>query len=99
VRISMGARKGKLQIEFGSVDDLERIVGVIADGLGGRPGEANLSAPDLSGAEVSLPPPGDDRPTVEVADLDERLDELDQELADLDELDDAELDALTRPEG
>jgi len=33
VRISMGARKGKLTVEFLSVDDLERIVGVIADGL------------------------------------------------------------------
>jgi ParB family transcriptional regulator, chromosome partitioning protein len=40
VRITMGARKGKLAVEFGSVDDLERIVAVIADGLGaqGRPG-------------------------------------------------------------
>lgn len=34
VKITMGARKGKLQVEFGSVDDLERIVGVIARGLG-----------------------------------------------------------------
>ena len=33
VRISMGARKGKLTVEFGSIDDLERIVGVIAGGL------------------------------------------------------------------
>lgn len=33
VKISMGARKGNLRIEFGSVDDLERIVGVIARGL------------------------------------------------------------------
>jgi ParB family transcriptional regulator, chromosome partitioning protein len=33
VRITMGARKGKLSIEFGSVDDLERIVSVIAGGL------------------------------------------------------------------
>ncbi|MDX1659003.1 MAG: ParB/RepB/Spo0J family partition protein [Nitriliruptorales bacterium] len=33
VKISMGARTGKLQIQFGSVDDLERIVGVIARGL------------------------------------------------------------------
>lgn len=33
VKISMGARKGNLKIEFGSVDDLERIVGVIARGL------------------------------------------------------------------
>jgi ParB family chromosome partitioning protein len=33
VKISMGARKGTIRIEFGSVDDLERIVGVIAKGL------------------------------------------------------------------
>lgn len=33
VRISMGSRKGKLTIEFGSIDDLERVVGVIAAGL------------------------------------------------------------------
>lgn len=33
VRISMGSRKGKLTIEFGSIDDLERVVGVIASGL------------------------------------------------------------------
>jgi ParB family transcriptional regulator, chromosome partitioning protein len=37
VRISMGAKRGKLAIEFASVDDLERIVSVIANGLeGGR---------------------------------------------------------------
>lgn len=35
VRISMGARKGKLTVEFASVDDLERIVGIIAGGLRG----------------------------------------------------------------
>ncbi len=34
VRIAMGAKKGKLTVEFLSVNDLERIVGVIADGLG-----------------------------------------------------------------
>jgi ParB family transcriptional regulator, chromosome partitioning protein len=34
VRITMGARKGKLAIDFGTVDDLERIVAVIAAGLG-----------------------------------------------------------------
>jgi len=33
VKISMGARKGTIRIDFGSVDDLERIVGVIAKGL------------------------------------------------------------------
>jgi ParB family chromosome partitioning protein len=37
VRINMGARKGRLTVEFLSVDDLERIVGVIADGLGAGP--------------------------------------------------------------
>ena len=34
VRIAMGARSGRITVEFRSVDDLERIVGVIADGLG-----------------------------------------------------------------
>ncbi len=33
VKISMGARTGKLTVQFGSIDDLERIVGVIANGL------------------------------------------------------------------
>jgi len=46
VRISMGAKKGKLTVEFLSVDDLERIVGVIADGLG---------APAARGAVPSAP--------------------------------------------
>lgn len=35
VRITMGAKRGKMQVEFTSVDDLERIVGIIANGLGG----------------------------------------------------------------
>lgn len=34
VRVTMGARKGKLAIEFSSVDELERLVAVIAAGLG-----------------------------------------------------------------
>jgi ParB family transcriptional regulator, chromosome partitioning protein len=34
VRISMGVRKGKLAIDFDSVEELERIVAVIANGLG-----------------------------------------------------------------
>jgi ParB family chromosome partitioning protein len=40
VRISMGARKGKLAVEFSSVEDLERIVAVIADGLASGSGRA-----------------------------------------------------------
>lgn len=40
VRIKMGARSGKLEIRLGSVDDLERVVGVITRGLRGRgPGD------------------------------------------------------------
>jgi nitroreductase len=31
VKVTMGARKGKLQVEFGTVDDLERIVATIGD--------------------------------------------------------------------
>jgi ParB family transcriptional regulator, chromosome partitioning protein len=48
VRITMGARKGRLAVEFGSVDDLERIIAVIADGLGaqGRPGADSGAPPD-----------------------------------------------------
>lgn len=33
VRIRMGAEKGRLTVEFGSVDDLERIVGILTRGL------------------------------------------------------------------
>lgn len=33
VKITMGARKGNVRIEFGNADDLERIVGIIARGL------------------------------------------------------------------
>ncbi len=55
VRITMGARKGKVQIEFGTVDDLERLVDVIARGLEDeRPdllrrldsGDAQIPGPD-----------------------------------------------------
>ena len=34
VKITLGKRKGKVLIEFGSVDDLERIVNVIAENTG-----------------------------------------------------------------
>jgi ParB family transcriptional regulator, chromosome partitioning protein len=66
VRISMGARKGKLTVEFLSVDDLERIVGVIADGLGtAAPGSARrgsdaLGAPAIAGTRGAAPDDTDD---------------------------------------
>lgn len=50
VRISMGARKGKLAVEFTSIDDLERIVAVIADGLGAQ-------APTSAREAGNRPPP------------------------------------------
>jgi len=55
VRINMGARKGRLTVEFLSVDDLERIVGVIADGLSTRTPTASTvsGAADLSEAEAT----------------------------------------------
>ncbi|MCW2542063.1 MAG: parB [Frankiales bacterium] len=37
VRVEIGRRKGKITIEFGSVDDLERIVAVIAPELATKP--------------------------------------------------------------
>ncbi len=47
VRITMGARRGKLTIEFASVDDLERIVGVIAGGLESGGGAITMPSDDL----------------------------------------------------
>jgi ParB family chromosome partitioning protein len=66
VRISMGARKGKLTVEFLSVDDLERIVGVIADGLGSaapgsaRRGSDTLGAPAIAGTRPDVTDDTDD---------------------------------------
>jgi ParB family transcriptional regulator, chromosome partitioning protein len=85
VKISMGARKGRLQVEFTSVDDLERIVGVIASGLEGTARErvassSRASAPAVSSDSSDLPDP----------------EELDPD--DLDQLDPQALDELTRPD-
>ncbi len=38
VKVELGRRKGKIVVEFASVDDLERIVGLMAPGMGPRPG-------------------------------------------------------------
>ena len=43
VRIAMGARKGRITVEFLSVNDLERIVGIIADGLGSASAGPNVA--------------------------------------------------------
>lgn len=51
VRIAMGAKKGKLTVEFLSVNDLERIVGIIADGLGSP--AARTAAPATETTEAA----------------------------------------------
>ena len=37
VKVELGRRKGKIVLEFASVDDLERIVGLMVPGMGPRP--------------------------------------------------------------
>ncbi len=39
VRVDLGRHKGRITVEFGSVDDLERIVALMAPGLASRPPE------------------------------------------------------------
>jgi ParB family transcriptional regulator, chromosome partitioning protein len=57
VKITMGARKGKLQVEFGSVDDLERIIGVIARGLeNGLPDREIIEPSELEPEPVPAAP-------------------------------------------
>jgi ParB family chromosome partitioning protein len=46
VKVELGRRKGKITVEFGSIDDLERIVAVIAPHL------ATASAPEALGPRV-----------------------------------------------
>jgi ParB family chromosome partitioning protein len=46
VRVELGRRKGKISIEFGSIDDLERIVGLISP---------NLATPALAAADQTEP--------------------------------------------
>jgi len=53
VRISMAAKKGRLTVEFLSIDDLERIVGVIADGLGSPTARTAASTPATEAAATS----------------------------------------------
>jgi len=40
VKVELGRRKGKIVVEFASVDDLERIVGLMAPGIAARSGDA-----------------------------------------------------------
>lgn len=84
VRISMGARRGRITIEFVTVEDLERVVGVIADGLGGV--GARGPDPDAEGAASRVP----SRPRLQLDELDIDVDELRRatDLSDVTDLDD-----------
>ena len=86
VRISMGPRKGRLQVEFSSVDDLERIVDVIARGL-----ETNLDARPVARQAVPATDPGAGAPSDGANAADAPADPEDE--FDLDELEE-----LTRPD-
>ena len=46
VRVELGRRKGKITVEFGSIDDLERIVAVIAPQLATSPSLSGTAAQD-----------------------------------------------------
>jgi ParB family transcriptional regulator, chromosome partitioning protein len=68
VRISMGARRGRLQVDVASVDELERIVGVIARGLEGSDGEPAPTATEPTTAtdeDVATPPAVEEDPSHE----------------------------------
>ena len=79
VRISMGARRGRITIEFMTVDDLERVVGVIADGLGGVGADAGASRGGVPA-----------RPRLQFDDLGVDVEDIRRatDLSDLGELDD-----------
>ncbi len=104
VRISMGSRRGKLQVEFQSVDDLERIVGVIARGLEDpAPADQVGSAAGAGTGSTTpgLPPPAswtDREPQQDPGATPSAASADDVEDLDLDDLDEDDLEALTRPD-
>jgi ParB family chromosome partitioning protein len=79
VRIAMGARRGRITIEFMTVEDLERVVGVIADGLGGVGADTGTSRSGIPA-----------RPRLQFDDLGVDVDDIRRatDLSDLDELED-----------
>jgi ParB family chromosome partitioning protein len=52
VRVDVGRRKGKITIEFGSVDDLDRIVALVAPQLAGRAAQPPDPAPVMASASA-----------------------------------------------
>jgi ParB family transcriptional regulator, chromosome partitioning protein len=104
VRITMGSRRGKLQVEFVSVDELERIVGVIARGLedgssGTAAGSVTVPSDVTEGPPQDLRDVGDvDADTDDLGDLDDLDRRGDLDLADLADLEDDSDEALSRSE-
>ncbi|HKC27820.1 MAG TPA: ParB/RepB/Spo0J family partition protein [Jatrophihabitans sp.] len=58
VRVDIGRRKGRITVEFASIDDLERIVGLMAPTVSGQVGEASDSEPD-GADQAQAQPTGD----------------------------------------
>ena len=58
VKIQIGRAKGRIVVEFGSVDDLQRIIGVMAPGHHRTPGANRTFVTDGSAAPASLPDAG-----------------------------------------
>ena len=57
VKIQIGRSKGKIVVEFGSVDDLQRIIGVMAPEITGRRPRPDRSQPSVSSGVASCTGP------------------------------------------
>jgi ParB family chromosome partitioning protein len=58
VRVELGRRKGKITVEFGSIDDLERIVGIIAPSIAAR----SFAHAAQGSSEPAAPEPASNEP-------------------------------------
>lgn len=59
VRVELGRRKGKITVEFASIDDLERIVGLMAPQLSGRDDGVHTPPATSAGADGDSQGPAD----------------------------------------
>jgi ParB family chromosome partitioning protein len=69
VRVDIGRRKGKITVEFASIDDLERIVAVMAPSVAaassGGSDQSHLDHGDPTGADVAEESPAEESPAEE----------------------------------
>ncbi len=71
VKVELGRRKGKITVEFGSIDDLERIIAVIAPQLATSPAAPQVTPaanPQLTPAANPQLTPAADRPPASASD-------------------------------